>query len=363
MSKVYFASARLKAMKPDASLPAKFGRMLDGLPLSEMFGDKSVAIKMHLGGGIGYTTIPPLFVRMLVERVKKAGGRPFVTDGFYAIASAVDRGYTSEVLGAPIVSASGVNEKYSRPLRIGFKDLKEVHACGEILDADAMIVFSHGKGHGQCGWGGAIKNIAMGCVVGKSRGGIHGLMDTEFEWREDDCTHCEQCVANCSMVASSFNKEGKFHIFMHHCRFCMHCVDSCPAKAISISTAGILDFQRGMAKVTKAVLGSFEPNRVLYINHVLSVTPFCDCWGFSSPAIVPDVGTFAGTDIVSVEKASIDSIKTENFIQGSLSEPLVLNDIDGHLFQKIHSKDPYLQCHEAAKEGLGELAYEIAEVE
>ncbi len=363
MSKVFFASAKPKAMKPDASLPAKFARMLDGLPLADMFAEKSVAIKMHLGGGVGFTTIPPLFVRMLVKKVKEAGGKPFVTDGSFAVPSAVERGYTEEVLGAPVVPAAGVNEKYFYPLPIGFKDLKEVYGCGEIVDADAMIVLSHGKGHGQCGWGGAIKNIAMGCVIGKSRGGIHGLMDTEFEWREADCTHCEQCVTNCPTGASSFTKKGKFHIFTHHCRYCMHCVDSCPANAITINTDGIQDFQTGMAKVTKAVLDTFEPNRVLYINHVLSVTPFCDCWGFSSPAIVPDVGTFAGTDIVSVEQASIDSIKIENFIPGSLTEPLQVNNIEGHLLQKIHFKDPYLQTRQSAAEGLGEMEYEVAEVE
>lgn len=363
MSKVYFASAKPKAMKPDASLPPKFARMLDGLPLKDMFAHKSVAIKMHLGGEVGFTTIPPLFVKMLIEKIKKAGGRPFVTDGTGAIPTAVDRGYTEEVLGAPVVPAAGVNEKYFQTLPIGYRSLKEVYGCGEIVDADAMVVLSHGKGHGQCGWGGAIKNIAMGCVIGKSRGGIHGLMDTEFDWKSEECTHCEQCVTNCPTGASSFNKEGKFHIFTHHCRYCMHCVDSCPAGAISISTAGVEYFQTGMAKVTKAILDTFDFDRVLYINHVMQVTPFCDCWGFSSPAIVPDVGIFAGTDIVSVEQASIDSIKLENYIQGSLTEPLQINDVEGHLLQKIHFKDPYLQCRQSAAEGLGELEYEVVEVE
>ena len=103
MSKVYLASAKMKELRADSSLPAKFSRMLDGLQFKEMFDGKTVAVKMHLGGHLGYTTIPPLFVRMLVKRIKDSGGNPFITDGLNAIASAKDRGYTEESLGAPLV--------------------------------------------------------------------------------------------------------------------------------------------------------------------------------------------------------------------------------------------------------------------
>lgn len=364
MSKVHFASAKLKQLRADASLPAKFKRMLEGYPLKDMFGGKTVAIKMHLGGHYGYTTIPPLFVRMLIKEIKDAGGNPFVTDGTPAIPGAIARGYTQEVLGAPIVPAAGLNEHYFVEVPINYMSLKRARMCGEIYNADAMIVYSHGKGHGHCGWGGAIKNIAMGNYTCKTRGDIHALIDTEFEWNEAACTHCYLCRDNCPANAISFDPEGKFNISMHDCRFCMHCVTACPQNAIRINFEGIRQFQTGMAKVTKACLDTFDECSIMFINHVTNVTPFCDCWGFSSPAIVPDVGIFTGTDIVSVEQASIDSVKTEDFIEGSLPHPLVVReDIDGHLFHKIHSKDPYLQCVESAKIGLGSQEYEIEEVE
>lgn len=363
MSKVYFASAKMNALRADASLPAKFLRTLDQYPLKAMFEGKSVAIKMHLGGHYGYTTIPPLFVKMLVNKVREAGGRPFVTDGSGAIPGARDRGYTEEVLGAPVIPAAGVSEKYYKSVPIGYKSLEEAQMCGEIVDADAMIVYSHGKGHGHCGWGGAIKNIGMGNVTCKTRGDIHGLMDTEFEWDSSLCTQCYLCRDNCPAGALSFNEQGEFNIFMHNCRYCMHCVRACPQEAVKINEESIRQFQAGMAYVNKACLDTFEENRVLFINHVTSVTPFCDCWGFSSPAIVPDVGILASTDIVAVEQASIDMIKTEDYIQGSLPQPLEVRDVEGHLLYKIHGKDPYLQCEESAKLGLGSQDYELAEVE
>lgn len=362
MSKVYFASAKMRALKGDASLPAKFKRMLAGFPLKDMFEGKTVAIKMHLGGYLGYSTIPPLFVKMLVTAIREAGGRPFVTDGSPAIPMAKDRGYTEEVLGCPIVPAAGLGEKYYTTVPIDFEKLNDVRMCGEIVGADAMIVLSHGKGHGQCGWGGAIKNIAMGNVTSKSRGDIHALLDTEFHWDEEACTHCYLCRDNCPAEAISF-KEDKLDIFMHHCRYCMHCVTSCPVGAISINESSMLSFQAGMARVTKACLDLFEPDRVLYINYVMNVTPFCDCWGFTSPAIVPDVGILASTDIVATEQASIDMVRTEDFIPGSLPPPYSVRDVEGHLLMKIHGKDPYLQVEEAEKVGLGNRKYEIEEVE
>jgi len=72
-SVVKFADVNFKKLESDATLPAKFKRMLESLPLKEMVEGKSVALKMHLGGNLGYTTTHPLFVRILVKALKEAG--------------------------------------------------------------------------------------------------------------------------------------------------------------------------------------------------------------------------------------------------------------------------------------------------
>ena len=105
-SVVYFASAKVARLDGRATLPAKFTRLLEKFDLPAWVSKKTVAIKMHVGGGIGYTTIHPLFVRRLVEAVKEAGGRPFVTDGSWSVGAAVYRGYTPETIGCPIVPAA-----------------------------------------------------------------------------------------------------------------------------------------------------------------------------------------------------------------------------------------------------------------
>ena len=362
-SKVYFASAKVNRLSADDTLPAKFQRMLKALDLKAMFDDKSVAVKMHVGGNIGYTTIHPVFVRLLISALKDAGGRPFVTDGSFSIGAATARGYTPEVLGAPVYPVAGVQDGYCYRKAVNYRSLKQVEIAGNIADADAMVVFSHGKGHGHCGFGGAIKNIAMGCVTVPTRGRIHALMDTEFSWDSEACEHCYICRDNCPGGAISFDDEGRFQVFLHHCRYCMHCVTSCPAKAIEIREEGIRYFQEGMARTTKVVLDTFKPNRVLYITVLTDITPLCDCWGFSTPSLVPDVGIVGSTDIVAVEQAALDSIDAENYIEGSLPAQLELSKEDGHLFWKIWHKDPYLQVETAAEIGLGSREYETAEVE
>jgi len=359
-SKVYFASAKVKRLAAEDTLPAKFQRMLGKLDLKQMFNDRRVAIKMHVGGHFGYTTIHPLFVRMLVQAVKDAGGWPFLTDGSFSVPGAVARGYTQEVLGAPIYPVGGAYDKYFYTKRVGYRSLKEIEVAGNIADAPAMIVLSHGKGHGQCGFGGAIKNIAMGCVTERTRGWIHALMSTQFTWDKDKCRHCHICADNCPGGAITF--EGKeFQWFDHHCRYCMHCVDSCPVHAITIKLDSWKYFQQGMARTVKTVLDTFEKRRLLYITMLMNITPLCDCWGFSTPSLVPDVGIMASEDIVAIEQASLDVIKAENYIPGSLPAQLKMGD-KGHLFERIWGKDPYVQVQTAAKLGLGSREYELKQV-
>ena len=358
--KVTFASARPKELRADATLPALLDRMLGRWAFKKRFGGKRVAIKMHLGGHLGYSTIHPVFVRHIVGAVKAAGGSPFITDSPSAVASAHERGYTAEVLGAPLLPVAGVADTFVCKKPVNYRTLKTVNIAGNIADVDAMIVLSHGKGHGNSGFGGAIKNIAMGCVDGPTRGQIHRLTSATFKWDESKCTGCLLCRDNCPNGAISY-RDGKISIFDHACKYCMHCVDACPNKALSIDQRGYRYFQHGMALTTREALKTFEPGRVLFITVLLHVTPFCDCWGFTTPAIVPDVGIIVADNVCAVETAALDLVKAEDYIEGSLPAPLKRTG-GGHLFQQIHGKDPFMQVEECTKVGLGDGKYTLAKI-
>ncbi|HOX36890.1 MAG TPA: DUF362 domain-containing protein [Candidatus Brocadiia bacterium] len=362
-SSVLFAS--IKTMQPsgDATLPAKFERMLAEFDMRSMFDGNRVPIKMHLGGAVGFTTIHPRLIRIVVQAVKKAGGQPFVVDGYFdSVIHAAERGYTSETLGCPIVSAGGPLDSHVVPVRIGFRALDEVNIFGAIRDAKCMINLSHVKGHGDCGYGGACKNIAMGCVDASTRGKIHSL-EGGIRWEKSKCTFCGRCVKACDTGAITLDKKGKnVSIFFHNCRYCRHCVSACPQDALDMSDAkGFRYFQEGMALTTKAVLDSFPAGKVLHINVLTNITQLCDCWGFSTASMVPDIGIMASQDMVALETACLDAIKVEAFIPGSLIGKMQLGE-GAHLLEKVHGKDPYIQVREMEKQGIGRSAYAIKEI-
>lgn len=364
MTIVRLASAHVKRLDRDATLPARFGRLLSQLELGARFKGKRVAIKMHVGGEIGFYTIHPLFVRILVQAVREAGGSPYLTDGAFSIDAATARGYTPEVVGCRIVGASGEHDLYVYKRQTDVPGLPEIEVCGNIVDADALIVFSHGKGHGHTGFGGAIKNIGMGCVSYRTRGWIHALMSGHFAWQGELCTHCRQCISGCPTGAIRFNDQDEIAISEHHCRFCMHCVRACPAEALSMDQPEekFRLFQAGMAAVAKEVLGSFEAGAVTYITCLMNITPLCDCWGFSTPPLVPDIGILQSDNIVAIEQASLDMVKTENLIAQNVPDQLMPMGEAGHLFQRIHGKDPYEQIRQCVAAGLGTTDYAIEEV-
>ena len=101
---------------------------------------------------------------------------------------------------------------------------------------------------------------------------------------------------------------------------------------------------------------------LFFINFLTDITMYCDCWGFSSPSLVPDIGILAGNDIAAIETASLDMIKTENLIQNGLPKNRNTLGKGEHLFEKIHGKNPYtmIQYLEDYYECSSE--YEIKEV-
>ncbi|HUU11692.1 MAG TPA: DUF362 domain-containing protein [Phycisphaerae bacterium] len=362
-AEVLFAPAAIRHLEAKHSLPAKFQRMLDRLPMKRVVSGAVVALKVHVGGYLGFTTIPPLFLRLLIQKIKDAGAKKvFVTDGSGSIHEATARGYTAEVLGAPLLGAAGANDKYFYTHKVRYKTLKALQICGNIEDADALINLSHFKGHGDCGYGAACKNLAMGCVTQRSRGWLHQL-EGGLKYDAKLCIKCRKCVEACTRGAAHWNEEqDRLQIFYHHCVYCRHCVLACPKDAIKMPGGAFVPFQRGLALATREVLGTFDPGRVLHINFLTQVTVYCDCWGFSSPALIPDVGILASEDIVAVDQASLDLTSDGQPLPGSLPPNHTL--VEGkHLFERIHGKDPYVQIGQMEAVGLGTADYRLRKID
>ncbi|MHA1792547.1 MAG: DUF362 domain-containing protein [Promethearchaeota archaeon] len=363
MSVVLFASAKVKHLEKDKTLPAKFSRLLDKAGIAGIVKRKKVCVKMHLGGikgeSSGFTTIHPFFVHLLVKKIKDSGAKSvIVVDGYQGNWSV--RGYTKKTVGAPLKTLFGPGKKTVK-FPIGYKTMDEIEVSKTLLDSDVLIVFSHVKGHGDCGFGGAGKNIAMGCVPSPTRGKIHAL-EGGIEWDETKCAHCNKCIDECPTHANKFNDDGKYEIFWHDCKLCRHCVLACPEGALTTTGNTFADFQEGMALVVKTVLDQFKPENVLFINVLLNITIFCDCWGFSTPSLVPDIGILASKDIVAIDRASLEMIKEDDLLESGLPEDRSLGE-GNHLFEKIHGKDPYVMQDVMEKLKVGKKDYKIEEIE
>lgn len=358
-STVYFASARPERLERDCTLPAKFMRLLDKLPLQKRVKGKTVAIKMHVGGGMGYSTIHPFFVKLLVDHIRKGNPkRVFVTDASVKNASA--RGYAENTVGAEVVDGLGPDGNDVKELKTGWATMPVALIGRPNLDADILVDFSHIKGHGDCGFGGACKNLAMGCVKNETRGKMHKL-EGDLQWDEKKCVHCLKCIRECEMKANKFNKENKYEIFWHHCKRCLHCMLICPTGAIKIANRKFDLFQEALARVARLVVDQFGKRNVFYINVLTDITIFCDCWGQTTPSLVPDIGIMAGEDIVATDWASLDAIKVKNVIPGSITKPYKLGK-GKHLFERLHARDPYTQLRALEKLGAGTSKYALVEV-
>lgn len=163
------------------SLEDKLRKILKAADFSSFIKPRElVAVKVHVGerGNLGH--INPSLARVVVEEIKAAGGNPFLTDtntlysggrhnGVDHAVTAVLHGFTYATVGAPFLPADGVRGMDYTEVAVPGKHFEKVKLASNILKADKIVFLSHFKGHIEAGFGGAIKNMAMGCasIAGK----------------------------------------------------------------------------------------------------------------------------------------------------------------------------------------------------
>lgn len=353
-SKVYFTDYYSDSHKNNLS--AKIKRLFDKAGFSEIVGkNEMVAVKVHFGEKGNITYVHPVNVRQVVDKVKENGGKPFLTDTntLYSgsrtntvdhIQSAIENGFSYSVVGAPIIIADGMYSKNSVNVPVNLKHFEEVKIGGEIYNADSMIVISHFKGHASAGFGGAIKNLAMGCATAPGKQMQHSdvfpLVNTE------KCIGCGRCYASCKVKAIEMN-DKKAYINHDICYGCGECVTVCPTRAVSIQWE--TDSDVFVEKMAEYAFGSVQnkKGKVGYITFVTNITPLCDCAGFSSRPVVSDIGVLASTDPVALEQACFD---------------LVVKKAGENPFEHLHPHVRGERVIEYAEEiGMGTRQYEIIE--
>ncbi|MFX0066844.1 MAG: DUF362 domain-containing protein [Candidatus Hermodarchaeota archaeon] len=372
-AKVYFGSIQHGAAGAFASFATKVDKVVELLDLSTIEKNDKVAIKMHLGFRDGFQTVPVFFIRRIVKAIKKVGGWPFITDNPTAVYNAVERGYTQETCGCPIIPIAGVKDGYTIEKKVGYRNVETLAMAGVLKDADVLVDISHIKGHNSCGFGGAIKNIALGGYSGPTRWEkIHGIEQSIPYWDPEKCTpeHAKKLVLSCPYKQMKYDEENhKLTIPFGMCNQCGECLEA-------DKDVGCLDyrqehfaaFQELMAIAAKQVLDTFDDDKKFFISFLLEITAYCDCWGLAQPCVVNDIGVLGSKDIAAIETAALDLIAQEGLIMKNVppffKHANLDQNADLHPFQRLHGpmKDPYLVTEFAENLGLGTREYELIEI-
>lgn len=219
-----------------------------------------IAVKLHTGEKHGPNILPRDMVKEFMAHIPDS--TIVETNTLYAGDRYTTEGHreTLKVNGWTFCLVDIMDEfgDVNLPVR-GGKHLKEVAMGGHIVNYDSMVVLTHFKGHAMGGFGGSMKNIAIGCASGQvGKRQVHGVTGTPPEdW------------------------------------------GAWPAKE------HLMELMADSAKATVDYFGK----HIVFINVMRRMSVDCDCAGTSAAEpTIPDIGIVASTDILAVDQASVDLV-------------------------------------------------------
>ena len=305
-----------------------------------------VAVKLHVGELGNPYYVQPYFVHDIIAQVKAVGGKPFLTDsntyyranrhnGYDHIMNAQMNGYTM----APFIVADGLkSESYRKVATRGI--LRKIEVSGAIAEADAMIVVSHDKGHELSGFGGAIKNLGMGCTSRAGKLRQHRTVGLEID--ESKCVGCGKCKEVCEMgLPEIIDKKAKNRSSL--CMRCPFCSSNCPNHAIKLVNQE--NICRAIASAAFGVLSTFKKDKVSFVSFAKDITQYCDCAPNPGEIKMKNIGVFASNSCVSIDGAFLEMANYK-------------------IFNEAYNVDCMLQVEEAKRIGIeGNLKPEIIRID
>jgi len=217
-----------------------------------------IAIKIHTGEPNGPNILPREMVRALQQRVPNSC--LVETNTYYKgkRSTTAEHRQTIRTNGWDFCPVDIMDEDGAVMLPVeGGRRFTEMSVGKNLLNYDSLIVLTHFKGHGMGGYGGSMKNIAIGCADGPIGKRIIHAAPNDYEY-------------------DKWLLGGPF--------------------------------QENMVESAKAVVDHFGP-RIVYVNVLRNMSVDCDCVGVAAaPVKARDLGILASTDLLAVEQASIDMV-------------------------------------------------------
>jgi uncharacterized protein len=314
-----------------------------------------VGVKLHFGeeGNTGF--VRPQHVRVICDGILSKTKTALLSDAntLYRgkrlnskdhLALAYAHGFTREAVGLDIFIPDDNKKEDKIDVAINQKFIKTAKLARFFIDADAIVTISHFKGHILTGFGGALKNIGMGCATREGKLVQH--CDVSPIVYADRCTGCGECEIVCPAAAIHI-ENNKSILDSSKCIGCASCMAACPTMAMFIDIEAGDKAQEKIAEYSLAVLRD-KKDKAGFINFAVRINQECDCWGMDNPRIAPDVGILASLDPVSIDKASYD---------------MVNKACGKDIFKEAHPKQDGLKLLTYAQEiGLGTIDYDLVEL-
>lgn len=270
-------------------------------------------------------------------------------------------GFSPYQTGCHVIIADGLKGTDETLVPIDGEYVKEAKIGHAIMDADVFISLTHFKGHEMAGFGGALKNIGMGC--GSRAGKMEQHCDGKPQVDSSLCVGCGACDRICAH-GGPIIENGKAHIDHDKCVGCGRCLAVCPKDAIAANfedTIAMLNYK--MAEYAWAVC---KDKPCFHVSLICDVSPNCDCHAENDIPIIPNVGMLASFDPVALDQACADLCNKMAPVEESvLGENLhKLGNESGHdHFFMTHPDTEWKSCiAHAVKIGLGTDQYELVTI-
>lgn len=280
--------------------------------------DDLTGILQHVGEGRCTGYIKPKITRAIAERILKLGGKPFLTgsstlyrgrrsNAYDHIIQAYEHGFTPQEIACPVIMCDGLRGADQIIVELpNARNCKQTFIGSAVQLMQALIVVTHPTGHCEVGFGGAIKNVAMGLA---SRGGKLAMHHGSYPiLNSSKCVACGLCAKWCPAEAIVIKQRA--YIIQSKCIGCGQCFSVCPHNALDFSWAvTTLTLQERLVEYCLAI-NSQLGNKILYINVITHFQKECDCFDKAQKPICQDIGVVVSRDIVAVDSATIDLINS-----------------------------------------------------
>ena len=291
-SKVYFC----KAITPEnvIKLYEKLGKKLPG----------KVAVKVHSGEEGNQNYLRPEFMKPMVEHVNGTivecntaySGERNTTEKHL---KTIERHGWNSIFDVDLMDAEGPD--ISIPVKNGYH-LKEDFLGKNIKNYDSMLVISHFKGHPMGGYGGALKQLSIGCASSVGKAWIH---------------------------SAGVNKD-QYTLWDH-----------LPKQD---------DFLEIMADAASAVVDYFKGN-MAFINVMCNMSVDCDCCATAEDPCMNDIGILASLDPIAIDQACIDLVNASD------------DPGKAHFMERVNSRHGIHTIEASEKLGFGSREYELIQID